>query len=62
VLFPRHEERACHKTCPFDVPEPSRSSGEHAYVGVDMTHESGKTVTTDHDDTATVWPQAGNDA
>jgi hypothetical protein len=31
-------------------------------VGVDMIAAADKTVTTDHDDTATVWPQAGNDA
>jgi hypothetical protein len=31
-------------------------------VGVDMLDSGDKTVGTDHDDTATVWPQAGNDA
>jgi hypothetical protein len=31
-------------------------------VGVDMLDVGGETVGTDHDDTATVWPQAGNDA
>jgi hypothetical protein len=31
-------------------------------VGVDMLVAEDKTVGTDHDDTATVWPQAGNDA
>jgi hypothetical protein len=40
----------------------SRSSREHGYVGVDMFDEEGKTMATDHDDTATVWPQAGNNA
>ena len=40
----------------------SRSSREHGYVGVDMLDTEDKTVSTDHDDTATVWPQAGNDA
>ena len=44
------------------VPEASRSSREHGYVGVDMFDAADKTVSTDHDDTATVWPQAGNDA
>jgi hypothetical protein len=27
-----------------------------------MIDAADKTVSTDHDDTATVWPQAGNDA
>jgi hypothetical protein len=31
-------------------------------VGVDMFGSGGKTKSTDHDDTATVLPQAGNDA
>jgi hypothetical protein len=44
------------------LPEASRSSREHAYVAVDMFDGEDKTVGTDHDDTATVWPQAGNDA
>jgi hypothetical protein len=58
----RHEIRASHKSLPVRVPEPSRSSRKHVYVGVDMIDLGGKTVGTDHDDTATVWPQAGNDA
>jgi len=57
-----HGLPSCQKSSPFNLPEPSRSSREHAYVGVDMVDGGDKTVDTDHDDTATVWPQAGNDA
>ncbi|BFU42391.1 hypothetical protein KRMM14A1004_06280 [Krasilnikovia sp. MM14-A1004] len=31
-------------------------------MGVDTLDAGGKTVGTDHDDMATIWPQAGNDA
>jgi hypothetical protein len=31
-------------------------------VGVDMLDGGDKTVDTEDDDTAAVWPQAGNDA
>lgn len=47
---------------PFRLPEPSRSSRERAYVSVDMVDRGDKTVSTDDDKTATVRPQAGNDA
>ena len=39
-----------------------RSSRKHGYVGVDTSGRTDETVVTDHDDTATVRPQAGNDA
>jgi hypothetical protein len=57
----RTREQRATKT-PVQVPDESRSSREHVYVGVDMFDAEDKTVSTDHDDTATVWPQAGNDA
>ena len=62
MTFRGHGESACHKSSPVSLCEASRSSLEHAYVGVDMVVEYDKTVSTDHDDTASVWPQAGNDA
>jgi hypothetical protein len=61
-LFGMHADRECHKEWPIVLPEASRLSREHGFVAVDMFAIEDNTVSTNHDDTATIWPQACNDA